>query len=1470
MLQRFKYILLFFITVYSFAQVEEDRVEIYTAPNSYLTRSQIENLLKRVRRDRYHVIEETSVDSLMIPGAWWRDTANHYYKYMDWAQRETDTGYVMYKKVWILNKDNYNFEMHLHTNIEHYTNSITTLQPYWTKIVKRNVTTYQPIRTALLGNFLYNVRINAIITDGYTDYTVDKDLQLVKHTVFSTDSIDFEKAYIEHYIALTNKTIYDSTLPYIYLLYKAVVKDSAKTYYENVYKVRLYNFPQGLYDVYLRKDITNLQYLKTYLDLKLSIEDNALYDYKQELIEDTVSYLVSGTYYSAEPLSSNFLYLLPSTSGTVPYHNALWRKPSPNPYYYTPPRYYDNGMVYGAIPDFNSGYQPSGDESIPVWNNPVYMAGGRYAFSLFPIYKYPLYRNLDTVGIYDWTQMGGINDEENVADVSIDTNKINFYRKYNKHENGLLTDTYALDTLQLEFVSDTLGSAPIQYITNNYYQGGGGVTGVIPIVVTERSDSLSKDTVKLNYKYPLIVEDDTLTCDIKLTRDSTLTQATEICLDEYIPSRWIVNDGFGIFYPVLGTSTSFRWFVIDKPFTKVSLIIKVPIGIRFTTQWPRTDPCPDKKAYFMLFIKHPLTNQIVYVVQEAVYFPAIWKQQGVPFDASTLPMVELAKTVTIPYNYMGYIWTKGFFWFGNSIITTPIPEYNFPTDAEIFGGSSDVKKLYVGDGLFTACYDSTNFLQAQNSTFGGMEVHSIKGSWHTDLGETDTVYTTKIIRQNERFLVERYKNYFESGIFYNKILVDTFSFINPDPSGALVSETDPTVPSHVKNITQNDINNWNSKDYYGYWQLQANGSNTSSVNSGDIVNIASGIGATVTKSGNTVTVKADTSILLQKADSNKYYYTPWKIESLLGDSSGITQHDITGQTDNYHNGYPNEAGRILESYGSKSRWSRKGNPGQVAIIAQDGYVDWITPCSDVVENTTYTRTGEYTHDVPFYSELMGSWYLDGSYRETYNKLYTQISSKGYIKQSLSSADTTGIKIGYRIYNGSTIIAEQWSDWVKIYNPYKQYVYYEVTLAIPTDYRGYTWSGIMLREYGQSLDQKAGYIKDWEIKYTYVTTENYFDCGNEPDGNNYTNGISFSKNGTTVTLNLYRDGLQPLYASFTDSLGSGGTADSSIFATRYWTDGIFLKKTDTTNKWQPKGNYAPTFTVNSPLTYSNNVIGINQASSSTSGYLSSTDWNTFNNKASTDWVSSNFSTLGHNHDGSYLSLAGGSLSGSLHAPYFYMNGNLVATQSWVSGNYSPLGHTHSGYATESWVSNNFSSISHTHSGYATQSWVSSNYLPLTGGTLEGSLVLDNGGHLTASGGVTGLAIKSIYGYTCNNYDGQSGTVSKTFVTNVTLNKTTQTINYIDKYDIAHDLTVVTDVSLNVSTATISLDFAGGICIGSNSWSGIYKEGEINLTMDEFEKLKNNTWQIDPEYLEFLQWKQWKKEQENKVKLATEKK
>ena len=90
-----------------YAQVENDKLNIYAQPNSTLTRVQIENLLKKVRRDRYHVYEDTSIDSAMIPGAIWRsyDSTGYYLKYMDWAMDTTGGDTVWFEKIWVLNHD---------------------------------------------------------------------------------------------------------------------------------------------------------------------------------------------------------------------------------------------------------------------------------------------------------------------------------------------------------------------------------------------------------------------------------------------------------------------------------------------------------------------------------------------------------------------------------------------------------------------------------------------------------------------------------------------------------------------------------------------------------------------------------------------------------------------------------------------------------------------------------------------------------------------------------------------------------------------------------------------------------------------------------------------------------------------------------------------------------------------------------------------------------------------------------------------------------------------------------------------------------------------------------------------------------------------------------------------------------------------------------------------------------------------
>ena len=59
---------------------------------------------------------------------------------------------------------------------------------------------------------------------------------------------------------------------------------------------------------------------------------------------------------------------------------------------------------------------------------------------------------------------------------------------------------------------------------------------------------------------------------------------------------------------------------------------------------------------------------------------------------------------------------------------------------------------------------------------------------------------------------------------------------------------------------------------------------------------------------------------------------------------------------------------------------------------------------------------------------------------------------------------------------------------------------------------------------------------------------------------------------------------------------------------------YLKAIDTANIANFSTKVRSLFSSNSPITYGNGSIGITQASATTDGYLSSTDWNTFNSKA----------------------------------------------------------------------------------------------------------------------------------------------------------------------------------------------------------------------------------------------------------------
>ena len=90
---------------------------------------------------------------------------------------------------------------------------------------------------------------------------------------------------------------------------------------------------------------------------------------------------------------------------------------------------------------------------------------------------------------------------------------------------------------------------------------------------------------------------------------------------------------------------------------------------------------------------------------------------------------------------------------------------------------------------------------------------------------------------------------------------------------------------------------------------------------------------------------------------------------------------------------------------------------------------------------------------------------------------------------------------------------------------------------------------------------------------------------------------------------YSNGVIGISQASTSTNGYLSSADWNTFNNK-------LSTIDTTNIANFSGKVRSLFSGTAPITYSNGVIGISQASATTNGYLSSTDWNTFNNKLST--------------------------------------------------------------------------------------------------------------------------------------------------------------------------------------------------------------------------------------------------------------
>jgi hypothetical protein len=202
---------------------------------------------------------------------------------------------------------------------------------------------------------------------------------------------------------------------------------------------------------------------------------------------------------------------------------------------------------------------------------------------------------------------------------------------------------------------------------------------------------------------------------------------------------------------------------------------------------------------------------------------------------------------------------------------------------------------------------------------------------------------------------------------------------------------------------------------------------------------------------------------------------------------------------------------------------------------------------------------------------------------------------------------------------------------------------------------------------------------------YLSSTDWNTFNNKQPAGSYVTGTPWTSEGYLTSINSLMVttalGYTPLSANQTITLGGilSGSGTTSITASA--ASGYYMPTTTDQTNWNAKitlGSLSGT----SPITYNNGTgaIGIQVANTSQSGYLSSTDWNTFNNKqpagsyltAEVDGsVTNELQTLGTS--GNTITLTGG---GSVTAPYATTAGTVTngiyTTSSWTGGDLSGTG------------------------------------------------------------------------------------------------------------------------------------------------------------------------------------------------------
>jgi hypothetical protein len=313
------------------------------------------------------------------------------------------------------------------------------------------------------------------------------------------------------------------------------------------------------------------------------------------------------------------------------------------------------------------------------------------------------------------------------------------------------------------------------------------------------------------------------------------------------------------------------------------------------------------------------------------------------------------------------------------------------------------------------------------------------------------------------------------------------------------------------------------------------------------------------------------------------------------------------------------------------------------------------------------------------------------------------------------------------------------------------------------------------------------------------------------------------------------------------------------------DGLFYESS--TSLWKNKSiatvlGYSPEqpLTFSSPLSRSTNAVSIPAATSSVNGYLTSTDWSTFNGKqaalSGTGFVKISGTTISYDNStylttssasSTYLAKTGGTLTGSLNGTTAVFSGAVWGQTGYFSNttadnalaiyqsnaSYHAVTITNSGsggsalYASgsvtvigtllatgvisaQSGLANGIgqSFALPTTSGTLALTSQLASYLPLSGGTLTGAL---SGTSATFSGVLTNggiLKVNPTSGYATFVMDGPSGS-------DIVLR-----VNGVDKHEIYNTLTsfniyntTTTSVALSIANSTGAATFSSSVNVGN---------------------------------------------------------